>query len=123
MKKSIRTIVTSSVLALGLLSTLGLSAPIAQAATTSNNDDTGAYYKMPYVVKIETGNFYYEITKPIGYQTLSGISPLMLVNPDGIIRNSKVRVTMSDGTQLLQFGQDNAYYVDASQVTLYTNVR
>lgn len=122
MKKSIRTIVTSAVLALGLASTVGLSAPIAQAATT---DDTGAvdYYQMPYVTQIETGNFYYEITKPIGYQTLSGISPLMLINPDGVIRNSKVKVTMSDGSVLLQYGTENAYYVLADQVKLYTNVR
>lgn len=122
MKKSIRTIVTSAVLALGLASTVGLSAPIAQAATT---DDTDAvdYYQMPYVTQIETGNFYYEITKPIGYQTLSGISPLMLINPDGVIRNSKVKVTMSDGSVLLQYGTENAYYVLADQVKLYTNVR
>ncbi|WP_300559530.1 hypothetical protein [Companilactobacillus sp.] len=122
MKKSIRTIVTSAVLALGLAFTVGLSAPIAQAATT---DDTGAvdYYQMPYVTQIETGNFYYEITKPIGYQTLSGISPLMLINPDGVIRNSKVKVTMSDGSVLLQYGTENAYYVLADQVKLYTNVR
>lgn len=116
MKKSIRTIVTSSVLALGLLSTLGLSAPIAQAATTS---DTTEQYQLPHAVQIETGNFYYEITKPIGFQTLGGISPLMLVNPDGIIRNSRCRVTMSDGTVLLQYGTENAYYVDQSQVTTY----
>ncbi|MCH4008907.1 hypothetical protein [Companilactobacillus sp.] len=122
MKKSIRTVVTSAVLALGLASTVGLSAPIAQAATT---DDTGAvdYYQMPYVTQIETGNFYYEITKPIGYQTLSGISLLMLINPDGVIRNSKVKVTMSDGSVLLQYGTENAYYVLADQVKLYTNVR
>lgn len=121
MKKSIRTIVTSAVLALGLASTVGLSAPIAQASTTTDTDQ--AYLDMPRVEKIETGNFYYEITQPIGYQTLSGISPLMLINPDGFIYNSKIKVTMSDGTQLLQWGTDNAYYVNASQVKLYTQVR
>jgi hypothetical protein len=118
MKKTIRTILTSSVLALGVFSTLGLSAPIAKAATTS---DTTEQYQLPHVVQIETGNFYYEITQPIGFQTLEGISPLMLINPDGIIHNSKVKVTMSDGTVLLQYGTDNAYYVDASQVTVLQN--
>ncbi|AKP68110.1 hypothetical protein [Companilactobacillus ginsenosidimutans] len=115
MKKTLRMILTSSIVGLGLFSTLGFTAPIAQAATT----DTTTQYQLPHAVQIETGNFYYEISKPIGFQTLEGISPLMLINPDGIIRNSKVRVTMSDGTVLLQYGNENAYYVDQSQVTVF----
>lgn len=121
-KKSIKTAVISSVLALGLLgSSVGALAPVTQAATTETT--TESQYQLPHVVKIETGNFYYQINKPIGFQTLDGISLLMLINPDGIIRNSKVKVTMSDGTVLLQFGKDNVYYVDASQVTVFSHVR
>ncbi|MQS45943.1 hypothetical protein [Companilactobacillus mishanensis] len=122
MKNSMKKIITGSIIALGLLSTTGIATPIANAAATNEADNT-AQYELPHVTRIETGNFYYEINKPIGFQTLSGISLLMLLNPDGIIRNSQVKVTMSDGTQLYQYDNENGFYFDASQVKTYVNVR
>ncbi len=117
MKKTIRTLLTATVVALGLGTTISMSAPIAKAAT---DDETSVMqYQLPHVVQIETGHYSYMLTKPIGFQTLEGISPLMLINPDGIIHSSKIKVTMSDGTILLQWGKDNAYYVDASQVEAF----
>lgn len=124
MKKTMKLAILSGALSLGLLSTFS-AVPVANAATTAQDSTTSSVqYQLPHAVKIETGNFYYEIVKPIGFQTLEGISPLMLVNSDGIIRNSKVRVTMSDGSVLLQFkygnADDSTYYVNADQVKLYT---
>lgn len=114
MNKTIKFFTTSMAL---LITSIGISTAAAtttQAATTEDIS-VSEVTPLPHATKIEVGNFTYAITKPIGVQTLSGISPRILINPDHIFHHSDVRVTMSDGTVLLRYN-DNGWYVDASQV-------
>ncbi|WP_099975077.1 MULTISPECIES: hypothetical protein [Lactobacillaceae] len=111
MKKKLINVFIISMLALGFVGSV--SSVNASAATT----DASTEYALPTVTKIETGNFPYVIDKPVGPTTLSGISLMMLINPDNLLHHSDVLVTMSDGTQLLRYNED--LYVDASQVLTY----
>ncbi|WP_099974841.1 hypothetical protein [Lactobacillus terrae] len=115
MKKNITNILASLVLplsAFGIFTPTIANAdtiPMAEIQKSNSNQNI-----IPHVTNIQTGNFLYIISKPTDVQTLSGISPLMIINPDNIFHYSDVKVTMSDGTTLLRYKGE--LYVNMSNV-------
>lgn len=118
MKKIIKSILTGLIILMPSVGLFGLLTPsVADADTlpmSEVNQSTSDISSLPHVTDIETGNFTYVILKPIGVQTLTGISPLMLINPDHKFHHSDVKVTMSDGSTLLRY--NDGLFVNASQV-------
>lgn len=121
MKKYFKSITTSmAILIAGLSLSTAFVGNTASAAPSYNAlDENNVTVSLPFVTQIETGDFPYAILDPIGVEMLNGISPRILINPDNTLRHSPVKVTMSDGTVLLQYN-DTGWYVDQSQVV--TNI-